>query len=53
MAAQDRIERGETPPHAASGARRELGNVGLIQAESRSRSAMLTPARSKARSASK
>jgi predicted permease len=35
MASQDRIERGETPPHAAAGARRELGNVGLIQETTR------------------
>src|ERR1700684_4330166 len=35
MAAQDRIERGETPPHAAAGARRDLGNVGLIQETTR------------------
>ena len=35
MAAQDRIERGETPPRAAAGARRELGNVGLIQETTR------------------
>jgi putative ABC transport system permease protein len=35
MAAQDRLERGETAPHAAAGARRELGNVGLIQETTR------------------
>src|SRR5580700_1188030 len=35
MAADDRIERGETQPHAAAGARRELGNVGLIQETTR------------------
>jgi predicted permease len=35
MAAQDRIERGESPPHAAAGARQEFGNVGLIQETTR------------------
>ena len=35
MAAQDRIERGEPPPYAEAGARRELGNVGLIQETTR------------------
>src|SRR5277367_6580737 len=35
MAAQDRIGRGETPPDAAAGARRDLGNVGLIQETTR------------------
>jgi putative ABC transport system permease protein len=31
MAAQDRADRGETPEQARRGARRELGNVGLIK----------------------
>jgi hypothetical protein len=35
MAAQDRIERGETPPSAVAGARREMGNIGLIQEATR------------------
>jgi predicted permease len=35
MAAEDRLERGETLPHAAAEARRELGNVALIQETTR------------------
>src|ERR1700736_1999821 len=35
MAAQDRIERGETAPSATAGARREMGDVGLIQETTR------------------
>jgi hypothetical protein len=31
MAAQDRIDRGESPGQAESAARRELGNAGLIR----------------------
>jgi len=31
MAEADRIARGETPAEAASNARREFGNVGLVQ----------------------
>jgi predicted permease len=31
MAAQDRADRGETPEQARRGARRELGNIGLIK----------------------
>ncbi len=35
MAAQDRVERGDTPLHAAARARRDLGNVSLIQETTR------------------